>query len=210
MTLHLHTDLRNISTIQEQIYFQISYHPIPYHPTFHGISQFSFTPYLTQRLSQFIITPHLIRSLVFLYHTILIKSVFIYHPIFHYYLPSSLHILLLSSLITPQLIPIFPYHLIAYYYLPLSPHILLLSSLITSYLINIFPYHTKSYYYPPLSPNILLLSSLITPHLITGNPRKSAHSKIRPWAGSRKKSPKMRPWAGFLYLRGDTFRECPQ
>ena len=43
-----------------------------------------------------------------------------------------------------------------------------------------------------------------------GNPRKSAHSKIRPWAVSRKKSPKMRPWAGFLYLRGDTCRECPQ
>ena len=45
---------------------------------------------------------------------------------------------------------------------------------------------------------------------LTGNPRKSAHSKIRPWADSRKKSPKMRPWAGFLYLRGDTCRECPQ
>ena len=47
-------------------------------------------------------------------------------------------------------------------------------------------------------------------HIGTGNPRKSAHSKIRPWAGSRKKSPKMRPWVGFLYLRGDTCRECPQ
>ena len=44
----------------------------------------------------------------------------------------------------------------------------------------------------------------------TGNPRKNALSKIRPCAGSRKKSPKMRPWARFVYLRGDTCRECPQ
>ena len=44
----------------------------------------------------------------------------------------------------------------------------------------------------------------------TGNPRKSAHSKIRPWAGSRKKSPKMRPWASFLYLRCEMCQEFPQ